>query len=165
MNRTSTKSIIGRAISFLSTLTLSLAIINSLPSYREKRQKSFDQAVIGGNFYRLQLMSLTGVNVNARGKSGLPLSIAAAQGRTDIVGHLLNHGADVNARDELGHTALSEATFNGRIAVIEQLLRNGADINAIANDGTALDIAKGANNASAIALLRHYGAKTTRELR
>jgi len=164
MERETAKSILSKAISFLGTLVLSLTIVNSLPRYREKRQRSFARAVMAGNFYRLQMLSLSGVNVNQFSDGKPPLSIAAAQGRIDIVSHLLNHGAEINARDQLGHTALSEATFNGRAAVVEVLLMNGAEVNTLANDGTPLDIASRGNNTAMISLLKHYGAKGASEL-
>ncbi|CAH1791761.1 unnamed protein product [Owenia fusiformis] len=42
---------------------------------------------------------------------------------------LLDHQADIEARDEDGHTALSHACNSGRTEVAEVLVRHGADVN------------------------------------
>jgi Ankyrin repeats (3 copies) len=165
MNSDTAKSIFVRAIAFTSTLVFSLALVNSLPSARKQRQRSFAQAAMDGNLHRMRLLHLTGANVNARGDCCVPLFLAAATGKAEAVRYLLDEGADVNARDEFGHTALTEATFNGNVAVIRELLVRGADINNVAVDGTALDLATRTNNAAAADLLKHYGGKRAGELR
>jgi ankyrin repeat protein len=52
-----------------------------------------------------------GADVNARNNDGsTPLIVAAFLCRTDIVQHLLAHGADKNAKDKAGHTALESVS-------------------------------------------------------
>ena len=165
MNRETTKLIATRAIAFTSTLVFSLAMVNSLPRAREQRQRSFAQAAMDGNLNRMRLLHFAGANVNARGDCCVPLFLAAATGKAEAVRYLLDEGADVNARDEFGHTALTEATFNGNVAVIRELLVRGANINNVAVDGTALDLATRTNNAAAADLLKHYGGKRAGEPR
>jgi len=46
------------------------------------------------------------------------------------VKQLLEKGADVNARDEDGWTALIKASYNGYEGIAELLIEYGADVNA-----------------------------------
>jgi ankyrin repeat protein len=57
---------------------------------------------------------------------------------------LLAAGADINARDDRGHTALFGAVFRGWTEVARFLVENGAKLDAKNNDGvTLMDVAKG----------------------
>ena len=58
------------------------------------------------------------------------LSWASLAGSKDIVGMLLEKGADVHWRSADGHTALHGAAFLGRYEVTQLLLDSGADMNA-----------------------------------
>ena len=53
---------------------------------------------------------------------GPPLILASAYGCTEVAALLLNHGADVNARDGGGRTALLAAAENGDIGVLQLLV-------------------------------------------
>ncbi len=61
--------------------------------------------------------------MNAREKNAMtPLLWAAQHGHTDVVKLLLDRGADVNAKDTLGQTALSHGAFiNGRTEIVRLL--------------------------------------------
>lgn len=52
---------------------------------------------------------------------------AAADGDTARVRTLLDHGVNVNHRDEHGTTALQSAAMNGRTNTVRLLLQRGAD--------------------------------------
>src|SRR5262249_31048082 len=52
---------------------------------------------------------------------------AAADGDTARVRTLLDHGVNVNTRDEHGMTALQSAAMNGHTNVVRLLLQHGAD--------------------------------------
>ncbi len=160
MSITTVKKISARALAFAGTAVFSLAIMNSLPRVKEQRQRSFAQATMDGNVWRMQLLHFAGANVNARVNSGLPLFLAAGEGRLDVVRYLLDEGADVNARENRGSTALIEAAYGGHIEVIKELLLRGAEINAIGEQGTALDVAISRNNTPVVELLRHRGGKS-----
>jgi uncharacterized protein len=70
---------------------------------------------------------------------------------------LLAHGAEVNAKDDVGWTALMGASYAGHLNLVQALLAKGAEVNAKANNGkTALMVA---SNAEVKALLVQTGAK------
>jgi len=165
VNREHARSIIARALAFAGTLVFSLAIVSALPKFKEQRQRYFTQATMDGSLSRMRLLHFAGANINSHSNGCMPLFIAAGEGRSDVVRYLLAEGADVNAREKLGDTALTEATYYGHVALVNELLFHGADINAIANDGTALDIALNRSNAAVADLLRHHGGKRACEIR
>ena len=165
MSLAALKLIAVRAIAFASTMVMSVAVVGSLPKFKERRQRYFASAATSGSVYRMQLLHLAGANVNSRGSSGTPLLLAAGEGRVNAVRYLLDEGADVNLRGLHGNTALTEATYYGHAPVIKELLMRGGDVNVISIDGTPLDIAVGRNNSAVIDLLKHYGAKRGNELR
>lgn len=164
MDLSTAKTILPRAIAFSSTLVLSIAILNFLPGARARRQTHFARAAADGNVRSMRLLQMAGASIDSRGDCCTPLFLAAGEGRLDAVRYLLDQGADVNAHDQRGRTALTEAAFYGNAAVIKELILRGADLNALSNDGTALDVAGQANRTAAIELLKHYGAKRACEL-
>ena len=77
------------------------------------------------------------VNINARSYHGYTaLMWASEYGNLEAAKLLIENGADVNAKDKYGDTALIEA---GHLEVVKLLIENGADVNAKNEDGkTAL---------------------------
>lgn len=68
---------------------------------------------------------------------------AVRQGDLEKTHHLLDRGADVNARTASGSTALMEAAAFGYIEIVKLLLKRGAEINAMSDSGdTALSLAE-----------------------
>lgn len=64
---------------------------------------------------------------------------AAFLGHDRCVAVLLDAGADINAQDEVGRTALMEACVAFKKDVIRHLIERGADVNLCDNNGcTAL---------------------------
>lgn len=65
------------------------------------------------------------------------LLMAAQVGRTDLVAFALDHGADIEARDQrpTQRTALVLAVEGGYYPVVRLLLARGADANAVTGDG------------------------------
>jgi len=90
-----------------------------------------------------------------------PLMQAAANGDIKRVKQLLAAGADVNARDQSGQTALIIACRTPHVApeLVKALLAAGADVNTRSrNDYTALSWATARDNTEVIRLLRRSGA-------
>ena len=90
-----------------------------------------------------QCVSLLAGDVDAKSASKALLTLAVA-GDTDAIRYVLDRGADVNAVDVDGRTALMYAANNDRLplATTRLLIERGAAVNAKANDGlTALDSA------------------------
>ncbi|XP_073238296.1 poly [ADP-ribose] polymerase tankyrase-1-like [Porites lutea] len=72
-------------------------------------------------------------NVNIRdtaGRKSSPLHFAAGFGRKEVVEYLLQHGADVHAKDDGGLIPLHNACSFGHAEVVRLLLRHGADPNS-----------------------------------
>lgn len=96
-------------------------------------------------------------DVNAVANNGLkvqPLHSAAAGNHIGVCKMLIEHGAQVNTRQEGGFTPLHSAGQNGSVELIKLLLAAGADKSAQTDDKkTARDFALAGNHAEAAALL------------
>jgi ankyrin repeat protein len=76
---------------------------------------------------------------------------AAAIGNLAGVRQFLEQGADVNAKDELGRTALIWASYNEHTDTVKLLIEKGADINARDSDGQTALIWAVTNSKTALA--------------
>jgi len=101
--------------------------------------------------------------VNARSTNAMknaPLHAAAAGRNHDAVRILLEHGADANARQEGGWTALHQAAQNGDLETARLLIAAGADVDARAsNQQNALDLALTKGHQAMVDLLDQCAAK------
>ncbi len=85
-----------------------------------------------------------GADVNAKQNKyyggNTALIVAVYKGYSEIIKYLISKGADVNAKNDGGDTALHIAIFKDKNKeIIELLIEKGADVNAKDNDGeTAL---------------------------
>ncbi|KAF4085338.1 hypothetical protein AMELA_G00116960 [Ameiurus melas] len=90
------------------------------------------EACRSGELERVKTL-LTAENVNSRdtaGRKSTPLHFAAGFGRRDVVSYLLQHGANVYARDDGGLISLHNACSFGHAEVVNLLLQHGADPNS-----------------------------------
>ena len=101
-----------------------------------------------------------GADVRARSRNPMqntPLHAAAAGRSKDAVRALLEHGADVNARQHGGWTALHAASQNGDVEMVRLLIAGGADVQARAeNQQNALDLALTKGHQATVELLEAY---------
>uniref|UniRef100_A0A3B4ZYY5 Poly [ADP-ribose] polymerase n=1 Tax=Stegastes partitus TaxID=144197 RepID=A0A3B4ZYY5_9TELE len=101
------------------------------PGGSEANRELFE-ACRGGDLERVRKL-VTAKNVNSRdmaGRKSTPLHFAAGFGRKDVVGFLLQNGANVHARDDGGLVSLHNACSFGHAEVVALLLRHGAEANA-----------------------------------
>ncbi|MBM3738841.1 MAG: ankyrin repeat domain-containing protein [Acidobacteria bacterium] len=102
-----------------------------------------------------------GANVNLAASNAMkvaPVHAAAAARQTGIVAMLLASGADVNARQQAGFTALHAAAQNGDTELVKLLLAHGADPEARSdNNQSPLDLAMLKGHGEAAALLDPAG--------
>lgn len=87
-------------------------------------------------------MGLFGSLFEGGGKHGAKLIAASQSGETDKVKSLLADGADVNAKDREGWTALMHASWNGHTGVAAALLDRGADVGIRDNNGGTASCAR-----------------------
>jgi uncharacterized protein len=143
------------------------------------------EAADSGNMEAMKVLLEKGANVNVRDSYGwTALMTAVSDGHPEIMNYvrylssafweknnpakkdhtkvaalLLEKGADVNARDEAGRTALIAASYDGKSKVVELLIEKGADVEAKSSDGsTALISAAGRGQTEVVKLLLKKGA-------
>jgi len=95
-------------------------------------------ALRGTHFQVADLLYRHGAVVDVRGiYKRTPLHTASIYGLVDVMRWLLNHGADVNARqdDEDRWTPLHLAAFNEELEAVQMLLGHNADINSLNKEG------------------------------
>lgn len=98
--------------------------------------KGFHQAIETGNRQVVALFLSARVNTEIANDQGwTPLMVAAIKGHTLITSQLLQHHANVRARDLVGNTALHWAVEVGQAETVKLLLDNHAEIDVLNNDG------------------------------
>jgi uncharacterized protein len=110
----------------------------------------------------VQLLLQRGADVNAVTKNfleNMPIHAAAAGRRLAICEMLLDHAADVNAKQHGGFTALHAPAQNGDREMVELFLSRGADPSMPTDEGkTPADIAAEQGNIELAAMLRAVAA-------
>jgi ankyrin repeat protein len=90
------------------------------------------------------------------------LRLAVRAGDLPVVQALLDGGADVNAKDEVGTTCLMHAVLNAHVGVVKLLLSKGADANARNKKG-ATALLWALHDPNKVKLLLDHGAKIPEE--
>jgi ankyrin repeat protein len=86
------------------------------------------RAVHTGDLDQIKRHLFWKTEINQAGPDGdYPLHVAVRQGRVVIARELIDHGAQLDARDALGRTPLHVALANGKVQAAELLLQRGAD--------------------------------------
>ncbi|KAI8513299.1 Unconventional myosin-XVI [Branchiostoma belcheri] len=125
----------------------------------------FERAVGRGDVQTVRRELQAGRDVNQRIKwiwpwdGGTALHLASMNGKTGVVELLIQHGAEVGARDKVGGTALHWASGNGQAGVVKLLIQHGADVGARdEGDRTALHWASVNGHTGVVKLLIQHGA-------
>ena len=90
---------------------------------------ALDWAVVGGKTDIVKGLLEHGVDTHSDGRNAA-LYLAASEGHEDTLQMLLDNGADVNAKDWLGSTALDWAAPGGHERTVRTLLRNGSNLDS-----------------------------------
>lgn len=89
------------------------------------------QAAMEGDVATIKHQLAAGVSVEGPPSDWMtPLMWASAKGQEPAARVLLDSGANANARNEVGITALWEAARTGRLAIVKELVARHADVNA-----------------------------------
>ena len=95
-------------------------------------------------------------SVNQVGNFGeRPLNVASVRGKLEEVAALVDGGAGLDARGELGYTALHDAVAQGHVEIVKFLLTQGASPIAPNDKGrTPVETAAELNRREILALLK-----------
>ncbi len=121
-------------------------------------------AAMNGHTQAVKVLIDMGSDVNAQIETNrnTALTLACFQGRSDVVGLLLEKKANIEHRAKTGLTPLMEAASGGYEQVGRVLLENGADVNAPpvpTTKDTVLTIAAEKGHLKFVQLLIEYGAQ------
>ena len=118
---------VTREIFVKQALVFAIASTCVIGLIQAQTAEDFFRAIRGGDVDSLRRLSATSVNVKDR-LDTTPLHYAALYGNAESVRILLEHGADVNARNKSGATPLLYGAYNFDKARL--LVEKGADVNA-----------------------------------
>jgi hypothetical protein len=122
------------------------------------------EAARAGQLKKLRNLVKLGADVNGTGlgRGGRPISAAAVEDQLECLCFLLDQGADPNAPNAYGSTALHDASYNGAPKCVDELLRRGAAANAADGNGnTPLIAACAAGHVGIVKALVAHGAKVS----
>lgn len=106
--------------------------------------EAFVSEIIGRDLEKVAMFIEAGIDVNEAFDGMSPIVWLASQrrGSCEIAQLLIDNGADVNAVDQDGISAIRMAVFNAHKELLQLLIANGANLNAVDQDGlTELDMA------------------------
>ena len=139
---------------------LAMLSVTAMAQESEPAPARFYSAIRENNLARLKALLADKASANVADDRGItPLMYAAETGSLDAMRVLIDHGADVNAQNGFGSTALMWSVSDP--AKVRLLLAHGADVNLTARTGRTALIIAGFTNPSAevVRLLLAKGAK------
>ncbi len=101
-------------------------------------EKNFANGIIHGDIKAVRLFLSAGMSPDEKNDGLPPLLEASRRGHSEVALALIEAGADVNARDAYGVTAMMFAAICGSTEVIDRLIDAGADVNAQDLDGRSV---------------------------
>jgi len=104
----------------------------------EFNEKNYADSIIQGNIEAVRLFLSAGMSPDEKNDGLPPLLEASRRGHSEVALALIEAGADVNARDAYGVTAMMFAAICGSTEVIDRLTEAGADVNAQDLDGRSV---------------------------
>jgi len=120
-------------------------------------------AAFFGRAEAARLLVTHGADIDAHGTgwmTGTPLHSAVSGRHTDVVGVLLEAGANPDVRQSGGWTPLHSAAHNGDVASVRLLLDAGADPAATNDEGTSvLEMARASGDDATIAAIEASRAR------
>lgn len=134
---------LGRVQRLRELLDADSAVVNSFSS---DGMTPLGLACFFGQPDAARLLLSHGANVNTASRNAMkvaPIHAAVAGKNAEVIDLILSSGADVNARQQQGWTAIHSAAMHGDLALLEKLLARGADPTVKSDDGkTPLDLAR-----------------------
>jgi len=125
----------------------------------ERGLSPLEMASRGGHTAAVQWLLMRGADVNS--KNACPLVEAVFANQIHIVRILQDAGADINAMNELGYTALGAAVKQGNMNIVQRLVKAGADVSVSRMslaDETPLQMAAFRGDEALVSLLLYHGA-------
>ena len=121
--------------------TMRCVVDKRTPIWREVHHKALCFACFHGHFlFAAQLLkadapSNSNEEINAADWWSMPMLLAAQNGHQQCISALLEEGADVDAANEQGETALIRAAKQGHEVCVVELISAGADVDSADEDG------------------------------
>ncbi|WP_240041434.1 ankyrin repeat domain-containing protein [Paenibacillus ginsengarvi] len=121
---------------------------------KEVEKKGFGIALHCTDEALLEGILQLGCDVNQEKKPFPPLHNFADLNNIIGIKFLLDHGANLECRNQYKQTALHRAIMRENVAAIEMLLKHGANIQATDQDGkTPMDLAKACENKAIVNMM------------
>jgi uncharacterized protein len=151
-----------RVVAVAVAVVAGLLVAAGPDGLRLRRQQMLVHAAAKGHEPIMRVLLAAGADPRSNATGSYPLYAAAWHGKAVAIDLLVERGADVDARESSGATALMGAAAQGRDEAVRRLLAHGASLTASCGAGNALDIARANRHESTAALLAAAGATPLR---
>lgn len=137
--------------------------VEAIRAFVQRSEGAIENGIRG-----MMAMKPAAISKEEANKFGIELAVESHKGNPDMdrVNRLISQGADLNATDPFGQTALMNATIRDNSDLVAMLIRSGADVNAEAHEQgrmTALLFASQLGNCAIIKILLDGGARMAAE--